>query len=332
MTRAPEAYVTSSLFQHGMGTVAVCRFKAGGRVEVGAFLVDTYCLGVKDATLIVHDAASLEAHLLPDIFHGAPYSSCPASYARKLVEDAAAYARSLGFAPTSDYKKGARVFGGIDPKECDEVFEFGRGGKPYYIAGPNDGQKRIERIVNVLRAKCGDDGFDFTVPAESPVGMDATEAGDGAAERWLGWLSDSFDSGAPDLDPAAEQFANDTIHSDDLLYRVNQDARGPESRAGLMLRLALDLSGAGEEALDDRVRLVCTLWNAAVLPDDDRAQLMAGMPESLKELMTLAIEGGKRSLQTMARESGFVISHWKLLTPPESGISTPRLLLITVGD
>ncbi len=38
--------------------------------------------------------------------------------ARKLIEQATQYAQGLGFAPHPDYKKAARVFGGLDAEQC----------------------------------------------------------------------------------------------------------------------------------------------------------------------------------------------------------------------
>jgi hypothetical protein len=48
--RPPEAFRSSSFKKQGIGHVVITRFKAGGtEVDAGVFLVDAYCLGVKDA-------------------------------------------------------------------------------------------------------------------------------------------------------------------------------------------------------------------------------------------------------------------------------------------
>jgi hypothetical protein len=47
--RPPEAYASSSLFEQGIGHITLARFKTSGKTEIGVFLVDIYCLGVKDA-------------------------------------------------------------------------------------------------------------------------------------------------------------------------------------------------------------------------------------------------------------------------------------------
>lgn len=47
--RATEAYYSTSLFDKGIGYVVVARFKLVGEAEIGVFLVDVFCLGVKNA-------------------------------------------------------------------------------------------------------------------------------------------------------------------------------------------------------------------------------------------------------------------------------------------
>ena len=44
-----HAFVTEPLWSHGMGSLLVSRQLPGGRVAFGSFLIDRYCLGVKDA-------------------------------------------------------------------------------------------------------------------------------------------------------------------------------------------------------------------------------------------------------------------------------------------
>jgi ethanolamine utilization protein EutQ (cupin superfamily) len=39
-------------------------------------------------------------------------------------------------------------------------------GKPIYFQGPADSTKKANRIVNHLRHRCGDDGFDFVLAVD----------------------------------------------------------------------------------------------------------------------------------------------------------------------
>jgi len=168
MNQPPKTFCQSNIFEGGMGAVVIVRYKSGGRVEAGVFLLDTYCLGVKNAFFHQCDEAEL-----PDLVQrmcgggfGGPPTEHSGAWGRKLVEGAMEYARRLGFAPHRHYKQAARVLGGINPKDCAETFVFGRDGKPYFIAGPDDGEARCNLILRILTKKLGPQGFVFTMPGQ----------------------------------------------------------------------------------------------------------------------------------------------------------------------
>lgn len=146
----------------GQGIVAIFRCRGEERLEVGCFLVDSYCLGVKDAWHKVIDKADLP-ELKQRIFEN-DYLEKEGAWGRKLVEGAVDYARQLGFSPHRDYKKAARVFGGIQAENCDEAFVFGKDGKPFYIASENDSDEKINKIIRHLLVRCGEDNFHYLVP------------------------------------------------------------------------------------------------------------------------------------------------------------------------
>jgi len=176
MKRPLEAFRSAELFDSGCGYLVVSRFKADGRVESGFFLLDVFCLGVKDAGFhhfnsIADYQESLIDRLFPD---GNQFRMTPAA-ARKLTEDATSYARGLGFSPGVDYKKASRVFGGITTAGCDDEFTFGKDGKPLYIQGPSDSPARVERILRALEARCGEGGYHYIVAADDFEALDGEE-------------------------------------------------------------------------------------------------------------------------------------------------------------
>ena len=49
-----------------------------------------------------------------------------------------------------------------------ETFEFGKDGKPLFVAGPHDSPERCHQILMTLEESCGINGFHYLIPqAES---------------------------------------------------------------------------------------------------------------------------------------------------------------------
>lgn len=159
-----EALWLEDLFQIGIGWVIIARFKsAGQRVEAGIFLVDVFCLGIK---LAVYESCDRQDYLQRIRGHyesDFSMASVDPRCARKLVEQAALYAQGLGFAPHPDYKKAARVFGGLRADECTQKFTFGHKNKPFYRRGPRETEKQALQIVHHLEKRLGTGNYQYEV-------------------------------------------------------------------------------------------------------------------------------------------------------------------------
>jgi len=149
----------------GLVAVLVARGprRAGGDVSVSGYLVDTYCLGVKDAL----PPRRMSERRLPTFvdryfggFDGPPLLA-PIELARHLVWGAVEYARGLGFEPHPDLR---RAGGHLGPLTDPCAIEFGRDGKPFYIQGPHDDAARIMRT---LERTVGRDKYHFLMGADS---------------------------------------------------------------------------------------------------------------------------------------------------------------------
>ena len=159
-----EALWPADLFTQGIGWVIIARFKSGGaRVEAGIFLIDVLCLGAKLAVYEVCDASDYRQRIRDHYQSSFPMVAAEPACARKLVEQAVQYARTLGFAPHPDYKKAARVFGGLRAEQCAQQFTFGREGKPFYRRGPRETEEQARHIVEHLDRRCGPGNYDYEV-------------------------------------------------------------------------------------------------------------------------------------------------------------------------
>ena len=166
-----ECLVPELLFEIGIGNVIVTRTMLHGNVASALFLVDVFCLGIKDVFFAVLSHAAY-ADRLVELKQRESFNIIRPTCARKLVEGAEAYARDLGFSPHPDYHVAKKIFGEIDAQACPMSFEFGKDGKPFFVAGPYDTPARCQTIMDTLMVRCGPDGFHYLMEIGRPFDED----------------------------------------------------------------------------------------------------------------------------------------------------------------
>jgi hypothetical protein len=167
--RAAEAPIqhcllSADLFELGIGTMILARGVTRHHLAVGIFLIDVFCLGIKDAMFKSLESDDLEIYL-EATNAGSPPVPLQPSDARKLLRDLAAWSQSIGFVPHRDFAAVERIFGNISADESEADFPFGRDGKPLYIPGPYESATIIRRRIEQLLKHLGDDGFKFETAA-----------------------------------------------------------------------------------------------------------------------------------------------------------------------
>lgn len=143
--------MTEGLEDEGISTCLIVRRSKEGTFAISSFLVDTYCLGVKEAWAKVVPGDLFDSFKTDAIENGrVPFEAAAPGLIRKLVEQSVAYARQFGIEPHRDYSKAALIFGDINANACLEEFEFGDEGVPHYIAGPVDGPNMQREIIAAM--------------------------------------------------------------------------------------------------------------------------------------------------------------------------------------
>jgi hypothetical protein len=159
-----HCFLTEAVFDIGMGTLVLARGATPHHVALSSFLIDVFCLGIKDVMFESVESEVFEMYM-DATDAGSPIVPVDPSYARKLLRDLAAWSQSIGFAPHRDFAAVERMFGDVSANASDAVFRFGRDGKPVYIPGPNDTAPLIQRRIEQLRKYLGDDGFGLETAA-----------------------------------------------------------------------------------------------------------------------------------------------------------------------
>src|SRR6266545_2858746 len=145
----------------GLVSVLVTRQERYGRVRLCGWLVDVYCLGVKDVVgpRVMDERRAAEFTRSYFAAYQAPPLAAPVELAQHLVLGAVAYARSLGFEPAPGFEATA---GQLGPWAGPSAIGFGRHGKPFFVQGPHD---NAAAILTTLERSVGRDNFHFVARA-----------------------------------------------------------------------------------------------------------------------------------------------------------------------
>lgn len=146
--------------------ILVSRRSPAGQVAVGAFLVDLGCLGVKAAFGRLLDTEREYKEMRSDVESRQEMIKADLNLAARIIREANAYAKDLGFQPDADYRDAMLVLGDADPDACDTPIPLGKDGKPFFIPGPDD---KVNLIMAKLTRKLGSDGFGYLVPLDEDM-------------------------------------------------------------------------------------------------------------------------------------------------------------------
>jgi hypothetical protein len=148
----------------GIVTALVAREHRHDSVSVCVYLVDVYCLGVKDAipprVMPTRELSRFRLNVFRG-YKGVEPVAAPLDLVQQVVFGAVDYARTLGFEPHADF---ARAVGHLGDWAGPSVIGFGHEGKPLYVQGPYDD---ANGVLRTLEGSVGRGGYDFTVEASA---------------------------------------------------------------------------------------------------------------------------------------------------------------------
>lgn len=155
-----QCLVSQQLFQAGLGNVLISRTLPDNSLAVSIFLLDPFCLGIKDVLFEVMTPEYYQ-QFLNVLKEREAFDNVDAHYLYKLVLDTESFAANIGFSAPDDYALAKAIFADIDYTICKATFNFGKNGKPFYIAGPEDSPEKSLNIVNTLLLHCGEGNFQY---------------------------------------------------------------------------------------------------------------------------------------------------------------------------
>jgi hypothetical protein len=175
-----RALAGAELWENGIGDLAIARQESEGQLVFGFFLVDVYCLGVKNAMWRAGTLGDFE-EMIGHIEQNQTMRPISPGCLVKIVKGAVEYAQSFGFAPHADYRHASMLLEGIDPATCPQEFTFGHDGRPLYIQGPHESPAEVKAIMDRVQLAGGNYTLAF------PGGGVEELAGIESGFEQLGW-------------------------------------------------------------------------------------------------------------------------------------------------
>lgn len=148
--------------EEGITNVIVTRERPNGNLVMANFLVDTFCLGVKDAIYKVNlDKDEFDGYL-EHLEDETGVGEVSYNEAHNLIYGAIEFAEEAGIPPAKDFSPACYIL----EEDTDEIplieYEYGKDGKYVLVVGPD----RKEMVwFNTLQERLGDK-FDYIMPVD----------------------------------------------------------------------------------------------------------------------------------------------------------------------
>ncbi|MDO8899371.1 MAG: hypothetical protein Q7V19_17090 [Bacteroidales bacterium] len=155
-----ECIIDNNWNEAGIAQVVVARKHSNGNITAGFYLVDLYCLGVKDSTFIFNNTEVEYNAMLNEYFPRKTRSSISYALAHNIIYAAIEFADSFGFKPEKTFTEVTQYILEEDTDEVELIdVECGYNGKPLFIKGPFDDKIKTNRIINQLEQTAGPNNY-----------------------------------------------------------------------------------------------------------------------------------------------------------------------------
>ncbi len=154
----------------GITPVVVARIQDNKQIMFGVYMVDHFCLGIKNVFTGLGYSRNRFERELPEFCIDAPMA-CSVEFAHELIYGALEYAKELGFEPHPDFykQKADKILDSSDKHPRENNIEFGSEGKPLYVSGPFDSEMKSRSVIDTLMRTCGEGNFHYLVTSGDPT-------------------------------------------------------------------------------------------------------------------------------------------------------------------
>ncbi|MEO6723362.1 MAG: hypothetical protein ABIN67_23550 [Ferruginibacter sp.] len=151
----------------GMAEVFISRKHVNGNRTFCLYIVDLYCLGIKDTTFRFNQDEADFDNFLEAMSENIMMEETSYTLAHNIVFAGLEFAEEFGFKPHKDFIQTTQYFLEEDTDAIELIdIECGHDGKPFYVQGPYDTPARANQIMSQLQKAVGPDGYEVLREAD----------------------------------------------------------------------------------------------------------------------------------------------------------------------
>lgn len=156
-----KCLISTGWQEHGMAQIIVARQHTNGNITFGGYLVDLYCVGVKDVFFNFNFEVYEFDEMISNLSRGMTLIAADYALVHNVIFASIEYAAELGFKPCKEFSETAKY---ILEEDTDDVelmaIECGKNGKPLFVKIDNTSTTEANKIIQQLEKSVGKGNFD----------------------------------------------------------------------------------------------------------------------------------------------------------------------------
>jgi hypothetical protein len=153
-----ECFINKQYKESGLAQILISRKQASGKYVYVVFLLDVFCLGLKNVMFNFNFNKNEYEEMKHQLFQSEPFIPIDIVDAHNLIFGIIDIEEDIGFKPHKDFAIAEYILDTDLINDGIDEIEIGKNGKPLFIAGPHD---NVKRIIKILDRTLGKDGYEF---------------------------------------------------------------------------------------------------------------------------------------------------------------------------
>jgi hypothetical protein len=164
-----ECLVTSNWQEDGIAQVVVARKHTNGNITVCMYIVDLYCLGVKN-TQYLFNISETEYREKKESFEEIELEPISYTLAHNIVFAGLEFAEEYGFKPHKDFTSITQYMLEEDDEDIELIeIECGKDGQPFFISATYDDKVTVNKVLAQLERTAGPGNYKFLLQGDEDV-------------------------------------------------------------------------------------------------------------------------------------------------------------------